>query len=624
MPTNQFTLYKKIAAYLAAVGGATEFSIAGGICSGLTALWLSAAAANQTEYFNDLCTRILEQAITSERDPDIEAILSAILIAQHNMYFLENAKQGDFRTSVTFIRASDKLADLQENFHLINVFTAAELENILQTLPLNSTIRFANYSHTIGLTRGAEGFLFFDSNDDLISELVADISLLTQKIFRAFKKDMTETLPLNITGYNTDKLLVQYSLPPDIVHKEIAKNAELLLLAIAAGDEELVVELITDYKDLIDTDPAPIYVAQSLYQHKIMWLLIEHGAKLDIQLATGNSTLLLASILQNKQGYYNGVPVDLGYMALNMFLAKGANPNFANAKKVTPVDIAIYRDKLQKLSLLLTYGATLSENNIQELAVKTTNTAKVWRLIQDVKLMQQTLNKDVRIDMRLYDLANYTLNLSPDTDQVKDTIEFLECITELRKQRLKIKDISIILDGHLYKGARAISKLNRLIADWAQNRTIDLTQAWHLYELSKPLTSWWRCGYTADLYANFRELLLRVDASIATINMHSLQTNAMLAISIVTILEALQHFTNIRAISISTHKFKHLAINTQNNLLNHLVQLFGLRSSVEVIPRLKALGKNSAQPITFLVNQALDSIDTPALSAIVPILRLKI
>ncbi len=640
MAHNQFDLYKKIQLFLKTLKGKNstntfasrvgdlEYSIDEGICSGLTALWLSSYANNKKEFLDDLCQRVLNYKYTvgvdidKEVELDIEAIINAILISQHDMYYLENAKQADFSNSVAMINVSDKLAILREQTHLINSYTAAELEVILDSLPQNALLRIANYSHTIGLIKNEQGFVFFDSNNDLNGENIADTQHVVDKIFTAFK-GVSANISLNITCYNVEAELTQYAFPENIISKKIAHDAELLLLAIAAGDEPLVEQIINKYPDLLNTDPVPLNVAQSLYQYKIMQLLIKHGAKLDIRLPKSSSTLLIASILQNKKGYHNGVPVDLGYVTLNMLLANGADPNFVNEKNITPVDMAIYRDKPTKLALLLAYGAILNENNIQEIQDKFSNTAKTWRLIQDIKGIQKTLNKNINIDERLYRHANYTLNLSTSTDQVKDTIEFLECINELRKHKLKIRDIRVIIDGHTYTGARAIGKINNMIATWAHDRQINLAQAWHLYELSRPLTSWWRCGYTAFLYANFREVLQSLDTHISTIDDNSFKTNLALAISLIAILEALQHFTKVRAMSIPTHKFKHLAITTQNKVLNHLMQLFGLNSGSEVVQRLQNLAVK--KPITFLANPVLDTISmTEAAKIILPVPRYNI
>ncbi len=573
MRIKQQQIINKIYAYLEAVDGNLEYQIKSGICAGLTDLWLSCVSNNALYLFDECIDYVLKYVPSSgQRDAKMESIISTFFILQKSIYYLEDPTQKNLTEGINLIKPSNDFSELIEEISLINTFSRDELDQLFISLPENALLRVDNIKHTIGITKQNGEVTIYDPN----------IGVTKNDLFEIFNANSNEIISLHICGYSTRSKHITYDLPITIINKPITDKTKALCLAVVANNNLLVRNLIEDGADINGSSDSPLDLALCTYQYSAAQILIEHGAKLDIQI--NNQTPLLITIAQTKLGYYNGTPLNLGFVALSMLLDSGADPNFTNAQGLTPVSFAIYRKQLLKLALLLVYGANLESHNVYSLVESFANTPKIWQLYQDIKYFKKILNKSTDIDLSLLKIANFRFNLDTSTDFANDCIEFLECIKTLKQHGLKKSKISIIEHDNVYTGAKAFRVLQQRILEYIHDAAAKPMHAWKLYELSKPWSQW-GCGN--QISNELINLFNRLHQTVLRININTLDRNEISFL--ITSLDTLNHFVHLTPLSIARINLRHAANEALIPILKHFTVLLKLESPKQVLDRLKLL-----------------------------------
>lgn len=350
MTIKQQRIIKKINAYLIATNGSLEYKIDAGICSGLSNFWLTCMANEQMDKFNSSIDYILEYTpINSSPDEKMETIIGALLIMQKNIYYLEDPTQKNIPVSLI----DSEFLELTPTIDLINTYTNDELQRLLSSLPENGLIRISDVEHTVAASKKNGKIIIHDPNQGMIDD---------RDFNEIFTSHNEHGLTLHICAYNNVELDISYNWPQELLEKPIIDKDMSLNLAIAAGNVDLINRLIDEGADVNAAPYYPCYMAISAFQHEFLQILIDNGAELNVH-TTDNSTLLHAAILQTKMGYYNGKPVNLGFVTLSMLLAAGADPNFSTKQNISAVSFAIHKGQLLKLALLVAYGAHLESHN---------------------------------------------------------------------------------------------------------------------------------------------------------------------------------------------------------------------------------------------------------------------
>lgn len=556
----QQDLLNKFQTYLAATGGATEYSFKSGLCSGLVTFWLSCIANHRRELYDNYINYILEANIEANKtDPRMEEIIGALMITQNNMFYLENEPQSNMSTSVSLIKPNEDFIELKENASLINSYTVNEIILLLDSLPNNALLRVSSINHTIGINKNNGQLIILDPNSNIYGEEFTEVTTAANKLFKSFKQIPAQTLDLYITFSSKNNQDIIYDIPEQLSSKIIVEKNQALLLAIAAGDSKLALDLVNAGAD-VNNNTYPIYTALCMYQFNIVQMLFEHGAQINIRMPN-NAALIQATIMQNKLGYYNGTPINLGFLNLSLLLENGADPNFANSQKLTPASFAIHKGQLQKLALLIAYGAQLEPHNIWQLRQTYAASTKIWQLCHDIKQFKQCLGKKPVVDRELLQICQDNAHLEQNTD---------------------------------------------------------LEDAWHLYELIQPQNDW-LCKNN-QIYTELASMFTAVQRTVLA--SRDIAANPKSAATILHILNAVEHFTHIHRTSISKFKLRRSASLAMKNMLIYLVTDLGLESTSQVKDRLQAItAQHTAiikqQQLLFLSGMDIDLSTHPAASAII-------
>ena len=242
-------------------------------------------------------------------------------------------------------------------------------------------------------------------------------------------------------------------------------------------------------------------------------------------------------------------------------LENGADPNFANSQKLTPASFAIHKGQLQKLALLIAYGAQLEPHNIWQLRQTYAASTKIWQLCHDIKQFKQCLGKKPVVDRELLQICQDNAHLEQNTD---------------------------------------------------------LEDAWHLYELIQPQNDW-LCKNN-QIYTELASMFTAVQRTVLA--SRDIAANPKSAATILHILNAVEHFTHIHRTSISKFKLRRSASLAMKNMLIYLVTDLGLESTSQVKDRLQAItAQHTAiikqQQLLFLSGMDIDLSTHPAASAII-------
>jgi ankyrin repeat protein len=109
------------------------------------------------------------------------------------------------------------------------------------------------------------------------------------------------------------------------------------------------IDLVYEFLDIIDVNSfgrngvTPLHAAIEANNEKIISILLNHGAKINLGDKLTNSTALHFAVDYSIDGIIqaNGKPGDEPTNIINLLLENGANINFKNKNGETPIDWAI-------------------------------------------------------------------------------------------------------------------------------------------------------------------------------------------------------------------------------------------------------------------------------------------
>lgn len=328
--------------------------VSNGLCAGLVACWLYSEKINKNLIFINESTSDLENFLEWDADkfvnsqdltdPNMEQFINAVRFLHSDTHLRTGVMQENIDTSFNFLTAdtAPKLAPAE--LVTVFVFNHAKLAKFIQDIVFeHKMIRLGNGFHTVGLYKKNDKYYFYDPLRLPIE--LDSASQVATAIFTSLSPTCKSTTHIALSSVVFDLVSSVPAVYPDIT--------------------EYYTKLLQDetYKHAVLNHNNIFHLAARCADYKTMNLLFDNGYEYIPWREIKNTEIIDAINADN--------PELLAYL-----LAKGFVPDYNAQGALTPMGLAIVKNSLHLVCLLVAAGAdpngkVLNDYSVLSCAIQT-------------------------------------------------------------------------------------------------------------------------------------------------------------------------------------------------------------------------------------------------------------